>query len=479
MTANGKTIFQNTVLLSTVELLARLMSLALIIAVARKLGPELMGVYAFCMAFILIFEIFGIFGLGPYIQREVSRHPEISGLLMARIFKLKLIIFLISALIILIFSLTAINDELKRQVIWVLTVTMFFKINLEATNSFFRAHQKATYEATVRMSFRLVYTSVGLIAILSGRGLLTLVILELIAYITACCTAWGIYIKKIDSPFHRVCYPDIGRLVRTTWNFLAIQFVQTIFNSIDRVMLSMMAGDIATGLYSVSGRFTGAFGFIPSAFSGSFFPALSRNITEDFTGFVSLFKTYFRFLLLIGAGLGAVIAGLSSQFIDLVFGKAFYQASPTLFLMAIALVFRFASWPFSSIILAMNKERQSLLIFFFSASVNIILNLISIPLWQEKGAALATIASLIMLIVLQLRAIGYDTLRQFQLTRLLFGPLITGCLTYSVIQICISFNMKLSLILTGSFFSYILFSFISGALKTSDLAVAKEFIIKK
>jgi len=479
MAKEGKTIFQNTLVLTSVELMARLMSLALIIVVARKLGPEIMGVYAFGLAFIGIFEIFGNFGLEPYIQREVSRRIDISGRLMSRIFGLKLIIFIISVVIIFIFDRIAVTDELKHQVIWILTGTMFFKINFIATNAFFRAHQKAKYEAAVRMTLRFVYTSAGMIAIFAGKGLMALVVLELIAHLTACCMAWGIYIKRIDSPFYRLSLGKTINLVKKTWEFLILQLVLTVFNSIDMVMLSMMADDLSTGFYSATVRLTGAFGFIPSAFTGAFFPALSRQAVDDPANLGRLFRPYFKFLLLLGVGLGAVIAGLSGKFMVLIFSDKFAPAGTTLTFMAFALVLRFASWPLSTITLVLNKERQNLHVFAISASANILLNMALIPMMKDQGAALATILSLIILIALQCRIIGYNMLKQFQLPWLAFGPLVIGSLTWCFVRISNSYSLGLVWILLGAVLTYIVFSLMTKVVNRKEIGMLKTFILKK
>ena len=479
MPEDGKTIFKNAIVLTIADFFCLIMSFVLMIFVGRKLGPELLGVYAFGNAIINIFIILCTFGLEPYIQREVSRSPEISGYLMAQIFVFKLLLYAVAVIIIGIFSIVAIDDELKRTVLWLLTGTMFFKINFMALCSFFLAHQKAIYEAAVGITLRLVYTSSGIIAMLTGKGLLTLVSLELIASVISFFIAWGLFITKIDTPFHRIRLSTIVKLIKNTWEFMVLQLVQRLFLRVDMLMLSMMTSDIATGFYSVTVRLTAAFAFIPSSLTGAFFPSLSRSAMVNTDEFVKLFKPYLRFLLLIGSGICAVLAGLSSEFIVLIFGEAFYPAGPTLALLAAVLVLDYASWPFSMSIIALDRERQSIMIFFFSAMSNIIANIIMIPLWQEQGAAISTIISFVVLILLQCRAIGYDMIKRFALFQLSFGPIMTGCLTWCTILICNSYHLGLILILTIATFSYALFAILTKSVKAEDMVMLKQFLTKK
>jgi len=479
MPEDGKTIFKNAILLTIADFLCLIMSFVLMIFVGRKLGPELLGIYAFSNAIINIFIIICTFGLEPYIQREVSREPEISGRLMAQIFVFKFMLYIGACIVIGILSVVAIEDELKRSVLWLLTGTLFFKINFMSLCSFFRAHQKAIYEAVVGITLRLVYTSSGIIAMLTGKGLLTLVSLELIASAIGFLIAWGLFIKKIDTPFHRVRLTTIGKLIKNTREFMVLQLVQRLFLRVDILMLSMMTNDMATGFYSVTVRLTAAFAFIPSSFTGAFFPSLSRSALVDTDEFVKLFKPYLRFLILIGSGICAVLAGLSSEFIVLIFGEAFYPAGPTLALLAAVLVLDYASWPFSMSIIALDRERQSIMIFFFSAISNIIANIVMIPLWQEQGAAISTIISFIVLLLLQCRTIGYDMIKRFSLLRLAFGPIMTGSLTWCTILLCNSYHLGLISILTIATFSYAIFAILTKSIKAEDIVILKKFLTKK
>ena len=179
-------IARNTLLLTLTEFTSRVMSLVLIILVARRLGPVLMGIYAFGLSFVRLLEILVDFGLDRYIQREIGRRPEQSGPLFSQVFALKLVVYLIGVIVVLLLGFFLITDPLKRWVVGVLSLTIFFRSHATSTNAFFRARQQVKYESIVVLTQRLAYTSAGLAAILAGYGLLSLVSLELVAQIGAC-----------------------------------------------------------------------------------------------------------------------------------------------------------------------------------------------------------------------------------------------------------------------------------------------------
>jgi O-antigen/teichoic acid export membrane protein len=479
MGTDSKKILQNTLMLTLTEIIARIMSLLLIMAVARKLGPELMGIYAFGVTFVGIFQIFVNFGLEPFIQREVSRRPDIAGRLMAQIFVLKLIIYLAAVILILIFSLAAVDSEVKRWVVWILTGTMFFQTNFTATNAFFRAYQKAKYEAMVRMSLRVVYTSLGLAAILSGRGLLTLVTLEFIAQAGACLLAWSLFIKRIGNPFHALGLSHLKKLILSARDFFLIRIVQTIFNSIDLLMLSLMAGDTATGFYSVAVRLTGAFDFLPTAFTGAFLPVISRQARTDQSAFVNTFRPYYKYLFIIGLGVAVALSGLAEGWIVFLFGTSFKLAAPTLVALSIALMLTFANWSISNAIIALDKEKLMLKIFGLCAGFNILLNLLLIPKFQHNGAAWATVASQTLLLVLQLAALGRNLLASLTLGRLSIKPLLAGVITCGLAWWLVRghFNLLLGLVLIGMGFLALLF--ITRSITYTELTEARHLLHRR
>ncbi|MFA5112259.1 MAG: flippase [Desulfobaccales bacterium] len=471
-----RTIALNTLLLSATELLTRVVSVVLVIFVARRLGPGMMGIYAFALTFVNLFEVLVNFGLERYIQREVGRRPELAGPLFSQVFALKLLIYAGCAVIILALSLTIVDSNLKRWVIWLLSLSLFFRANIVSSTSFFRAHQQAKYEALVVISFRLVYGGVGIAAILSGRGLLTLAGLELVAQMGACALAWCLFIKKIGNPFYRVTWNHLRQLARSTWHFLLIRVALIVYVSLNMFMLSFMAGDVATGFYAAALRLCGSFEFLPDAFTGAFLPALSRQITLGWESFGAIFRPYFKYLLLIGLGLAAVLAGMAEGFILFIFGPAFKPAILTLIILSAALALSFTNLSLSNCLIVLDRERKIVMIFVAAAILNLTLNLILIPIYRQNGAAGGSLISEIMVLFLMLRAIGWRQLRTLGLGRVTLRPLLAGLLSFGLGRLLMVWQVNFFLGLALMAVGFMLLMVVTGALSRDELRAARELI---
>ena len=469
----------NTLLLSVTEFLTRLVSLVLVIFVARRLGPEMMGIYAFALTFVNLFDIFVNFGLDRYIQREVGRTPDLAGPLFSQVFTLKLLVYLAAAAVIVLISLTFVDGSLKRWVVWLLSLSLFFRTNITSSNSFFRAHQQAKYEALVVISFRVVYGAAGLTAILSGRGLLTLAGLELAAQAGACTLAWWLFVKKIGNPFHRVNWGNLLALARSTKDFLFIRVVLTLFASLNMFMISFMAGDVVTGFYSAALRLSSSFDFVPEAFTGAFLPELSRRAAQGWEVFGAVFRPYFKYLLVIGLGLAAVLGGLSEGFILWVFGPAFKPAILTLMLLAVALALDFTNLSLSTALIALDREHRIVRIFLAASVLNFGLNLALIPLYRQNGAVAAGIVAEVLILCLQLRTLGREPLQALGLGRVAARPLLAGVLTFGWARCLTLWHLNFFLALACMALGFLVLLVLTGALTREEWEGAWEIIRMK
>lgn len=476
MEQTGRTIGRNTLLLVITEFSSKLISIVLIMAVARTLGPAAMGIYAFGLAFISIFSILVNFGFETYIQREIGRSPHSAGRLFAQIFCLQAIIYLLCLFIIMPTSIALADTSLKKLVVWTLSVALFFQTSVNITNAFFRAHQKVKYEAIVMFAMRTTYAGAALTALLSGRGLLALVTIELIAWAGACVLGWCFFLKKIGNPFHRIRWLDLRDLIRRTKEFFFIRIVQTIFNTVDMLILSVMAGDIPAGLYGVALRLLSAFDFLPNAFTGAYLPAMSRVSQTDRPAFCDICRPYYKYLFIIGLGLALALGVFAQELILLLFGKAFLPASTTLIILALGQIILFANWPLSNAIIALNREKNIRNAFGGCAVFNICLNLVLIPHFKNDGAAWAFVASQAGLLIWQLHILGWDLVKHINV-----GLISARAIMAAVSALCLVYvfgveklNMFLGGIIIG--LGFILFLFLMRSLTPKELWKMKEIL---
>jgi len=175
-----------------------------------------------------------------------------------------------------------------------------------------------------------------------------------------------------------------------------------IYVNSDLTMLGIMVGDYAVGLYSVSTKVYSVIKTVLSAVIIVSVPRLSfylsSNMRNNYTYLVTkIFNsmTLLIFPTVVGINL------LYNQIVMSISGSNYMEATISLRILSIALVFStFASFTTAAILLPMKREKYILIATIISALVNVLLNLLLIPIFHQNGAALTTaLAELLVLLI--------------------------------------------------------------------------------
>lgn len=176
----------------------------------------------------------------------------------------------------------------------------------------------------------------------------------------------------------------------------------TIYVNSDLTMLGVMLGDHAVGIYSVSTKVYSVIKTVLSAVIIVTIPRLSFYLSNDMgERYKTTVTKIFNSLSLLTLPTVVGINLLCNQIIMIIAGVNYIEANVSLRILSIALVFsNFASFTTASVLLPMKKEKYILMATIFSALVNVLLNLLLIPMFHQNGAALTTaIAELLVFLI--------------------------------------------------------------------------------
>lgn len=128
---------------------------------------------------------------------------------------------------------------------------------------------------------------------------------------------------------------------------------------------------------------------------------------------------------------------LGKTVVLIISGRSFIDATPSLHILCIALVFSLGSWILSDcVLIPAKREKLVLIATIISAILNIILNIIFIPLWNEKAAAFSTVVAEASMMIFNLY-FAKDIVKDIFFSRIfkknVFSSLV-GCL--GIILVC-------------------------------------------
>jgi O-antigen/teichoic acid export membrane protein len=396
-----RTVFKNTSYLLFNQLVNKALFIVLVVFIARVLGQEALGEYAF----VFVFETFLYMGLNAISSdltiREASGDRALLPRLMGARIVLNMAVMLIFLAALIIFSAAAIGGSLpvlSLQLIWFDAFILSF---LEVFACAFRSYEKMKYEA-VTMMIHDVTAVGGSIAFIAGGYGIPAVILSFIAgKAFAFAYASAVMFFRFPRPSYDFDRGFFKGLIVASVPFIVNGISILIMFRIDILMLGLMRGQGEVGLYESAYMLIKNIDAVVFVFIASLFPVLSRLHGADDARLRQMFRKSFMYLAGVGLSAAVGVSLLARPIILALYGEGFSDAVSLLPLLMAGWFFLILSTLNTYMLNAMRMERRNLVFVMSGAAFNVLLNLALIPAYGYFGAAWATAATYLALFCVQ------------------------------------------------------------------------------
>jgi O-antigen/teichoic acid export membrane protein len=189
-------------------------------------------------------------------------------------------------------------------------------------------------------------------------------------------------------------------MFRASYPLMLNHLLATIYYFLDVPLLQQFKGDEAVGWYDSAYKYIKAFNIIPSFFTFALFPVISRQVKESLTEARFTFRLSVKLLVLTALPLAAATTLMASFLIGLLGGGEFLPDGATaLRLIVWSIPIGWINSVTNYVLIALGQERRLTRAFLIGVSFNLITNIIFIPLYSYKAAAITTIASELVLLL--------------------------------------------------------------------------------
>ncbi len=418
---------KNAGILIAAEVLSRSLGMMVIIVAARILGATNFGVLAFAAAFTQVFGILVQFGFRTLVTREVARDESQAPRMMGQIIILQSILAIVAFIGMTIALRLLSPGELKMQLTYIAGLSMIVESFRVHFNAYFRARQSVKYEAIVRFFFSFVRSILIVGVLFLGHGVLAYMAAGLLAGVASLTLCFSLVRSRVARPSFAFDPQAWIAILRSALPFAVSGGLVILYVRGATIMLSFIGGDEITGWYSAASRFFFLFAFVPSSMMVAVLPIMAQqSIQRDSTE--ALLRSYsrsFRFLFLIALPLALGMGLLAPSIIGLLYGEQFLEAVPAMQVLMLALVVSFVNWGGTYTLVSLNRERTILGIAAVSLLVNVSVNLVLIPYLGHVGAAMTSVISEALVLVLQLRVLWHEFGR-LPILRGLVKPMLAG-----------------------------------------------------
>ncbi len=442
----------------------------------RILGPEGSGIYTYAGFIFGWFDIFTNFGLNVFLTREVARDPSKAWRYFYNTSVLRLVLMLIGVVLLLGFlsarqgatGSTPLTQE-ALIAIGLLYIGLLPNSLSTGMSALFYAFQQAEYPAAISTVATICKVIFGLAALVLGYGVIGLAAASIVTNtITLVIMVWvgrGLLTpppnplpaskegesetSSEDAKAQRSYRPDrklIRGMVSEGWPLMLNHFLATIFFQIDVVIIQYFHGDTVVGEYGVAYKWVNALNVIPAFFTMALLPVMSRQAHEDKAALKRNYGLAIKLLVSTALPVAVVFTALAFILTGILGGSQYLPDG------AIATQLMIWSIPIGWInsltqyvLIALDLQRRISRAFFIAVGFNIISNVIFIPIYSYRAAAVTTILSELALLI-PFALLLQGAVGRIDWVRLLWKPVVAAGAMVVVVLVMSGFSQILAVI---------------------------------
>lgn len=361
---------------------------------SRVLGVNSIGVYNFSYSICNYFLLIAALGINTYAVREGARYRTDDKKLSqfaSEIFSINIISTIATYIIMIIILINCSNLEKYVVTIFVFSIQIVFTtIGVEWL---FTIREEFSYITIVNIIFKILSIFLLFIFVRNRNDYVQYAAVTVFAI--AGSNIFNMLYMKKHIKYKWTVHMNIKKHIFPIFIIFSSNIAVAIYVNIDVTMLGFMCNDYSVGIYSVAVKIYNVIKNVLAAFLIVYIPRLSALLGENKTKeFKLLADKVFDIvtMFLVPTVFGIII--FSREIVLIVGGQEYESAKTGLKILALALFFSIFSWLFSQcILIPLKLEKKVLKATTMSAVINIILNFFLIPIWKENAAALTTVIS--------------------------------------------------------------------------------------
>lgn len=398
---------KNTTYLTVASIGQKIVAFVYFALIARIVGVEWTGTYFLALSVVVMIGVLADFGLTPVLVREIAKNPERKQSLLSSVLGIKVVFSIIAAIVVVIVANAFGYDETTRLLMYVAIAVMILDTIHLTLYGAFRGLHILKYESIGIFVGMVITMLVGVASLLIEPNL-TILIVALI-----CGSTWNVLYVGNRLVSRGIRPWKLSWSSSTTKKLLGIAlpfalaaiFVK-IYSTVDTMLLAHYIDEAAVGLYSIAYKLTYAFQFLPLAFVAALYPAFSSLISKkDSRGLMKTFEQSMWYMLIIAVPVVLGLFSTADLVVPLVYGSDFIGSILPLQALVFVLLFIFADYPLGSLLNADDRQVTKTVIVGLTMVVNIIANLVLIPMYGVLGASIAALISFAFLFVVSFIAI--------------------------------------------------------------------------
>lgn len=435
-----KRVAKNTLTPIVLNLFMKVIMFVLTFASNRILGPAGIGEYAYVVVIWSWFDILTNFGLNTFLVREVARRKDEANkyLVNTTLMRLGLAALGIPVMIGFVAArqtfVSPPMSEASLLTLGLLYAGLFFSSIAYGLTALFYAYEKAEVPAAVQTISAFLTAMLGVGALFLGWGIVGLAVVSLVVNAISLAIQGTLALRLFFRPRWVFDWSLIKAALRESFPLMLNSLLATLFFKIALILLEAIKGVVVVGWYRVVYTWVDMIGVIPSLFTLSLFPIMSRQGADDRAGLKKAYILALKLMTILSIPTAIFTTLLAPFLIEVLAGARFLpHGAIALQIFIWGMIIGWMNSVTQYVIIAVNRQRRLIAAFLVVTLFNVAANLIYIPRYSYSAAAVVAILSEFVLwgmfYVIILSELGRINWAKI-LWRLAASGLVTGAATF-------------------------------------------------
>ncbi|CAN5393787.1 flippase [soil metagenome] len=354
---------QKLVLSYASRLLLQLIQMVTGIFVARIVGPGVLGILSFGLAYTAMFSFIADLGLGSAHMKLIAEGKDL-GDCIATYSKIKYILIGVYLIVVLsVFSYQKwitkdyFESTIQEYVVLIYLVMTVIGMYFSIAQSTFASKMEQAKQDVPNFIMASSYQVLRLILALIGFGAVALAFSNLATSILVI-PIYFFMMKKYPVGNFRM---DLAKqYLKIAFPIVIIGIAQTLIYSTDRVILQSLTNSEEVGFYAAAFMLSSFINLIQSSAGTLFFPYLTSNLVAgEFQKINNAIRKFERMNLLFVTPVIILVAILSKEIIYVLYGNKFFKTGPILSLICIGLYISVLYLPYGNLLFGKGKFKEA------------------------------------------------------------------------------------------------------------------------
>lgn len=357
---------------------------------ARYLGPSNYGLINYAASITTFVVPIMQLGLNSTLVQELVTAPQKEGETLGTALFMSVVSACAGIIAVGAFVAVADRGDTVTQVVCVLYSIGLITRALEMTQYWFQAKLISKYTSLSVLVAYVVVSAYKIYLLVTGKNIYFFAIAQSIDYLIIAVSLMILY-KRLGGQHLRVSFSRAKRMLQKSRYYIISGIMVTIFAQTDKIMLSLIIGDEATGFYSAAVACTTMTNFVFVAIIDSARPSVLRSKAASQEAYEKNMALLYSIIFHLSLLQCIFITVAAPLIIKILYG-AQYEPSVSILRLAVwYTTFSYLGSVRTVWILAEEKHHILWKANLLGALANILLNCIFIPIYAAKGAALASL----------------------------------------------------------------------------------------